>query len=186
LDRRSSHNSSNGCDINDAGVVVGSADLPSGTHDGFLWKNGAMHALAPVDGAACSNAFSVNARDEVVGNLTDCHNHEPAAMLWYRGAAIDLNSLIGQSGLHLSSAEYINDRGEIVGHGVLPNGDQRVFLLIPNHGVPLPLASAAAARSSHYRRRGTDSRNLMIAALLGRQPCLSRACRVLLGRYPAW
>jgi probable HAF family extracellular repeat protein len=119
--------------LNDAGDVIGSADLPSGSHDGFLWKNGTMRDLLPVNGAPCSNAFSVNSRDEVVGNATDCHGHELAAVLWKNGNAIDLDTLVAPSELHLSSAEYINDQGEIVGHGVLPNGDQRVFLLIPNH-----------------------------------------------------
>jgi probable HAF family extracellular repeat protein len=117
--------------INDAGDVVGSADVPSGAHDGFLWKNGVMRALPPVNDAPCSNTFSVNSRDEAVGNATNCHGHELAAVLWNHGSAIDLNTLVAPSDLHLSSAEYVNDRGEIVGHGELPNGDQRVFLLIP-------------------------------------------------------
>jgi probable HAF family extracellular repeat protein len=118
--------------VNDDGDVVGSADLPSGTHDGYLWKNGTMHDLAPVAGAACSNANDINARDEVVGNATDCHGHELAAVLWKNEAPIDLNTAVAPSELHLASAEYINDKGEIVGHGELPDGSQRVFLLIPN------------------------------------------------------
>jgi probable HAF family extracellular repeat protein len=164
--------------INDAGVVVGSADLPSGTHDGFVWKNGEIRALPPVDGAACSNAFSVNSRDEVVGNLTDCHNHELAAMLWYRGAAIDLNSLIGPSALHLGSAEYINDRGDIVGHGVLPNGDQRIFLLIPNKANMMRAVDSHAGGSSHNRRGFTQRRSAITAPV--RDPnCHSKACAVI-------
>jgi hypothetical protein len=42
------------------------------------------------------------------------------------------------------SANYITGQGDIFGHGVLPNGDQRVFLLIRNPGVPLPRASTPA------------------------------------------
>jgi len=30
------------------------------------------------------------------------------------------------------SADYVNNQGDIVGHGVLPNGHQRMFLLIRN------------------------------------------------------
>ena len=37
-----------------------------------------------------------------------------------------LGLLIALESLHLVSAEYISDQGEIVCHGVLPNGDQRV------------------------------------------------------------
>jgi hypothetical protein len=44
----------------------------------------------------------------------------------------DLNTLIPpDSSMHLFWAVYINDRGEITGFGVLPNGDQHTFLLIP-------------------------------------------------------
>lgn len=44
----------------------------------------------------------------------------------------DLNTLIPpDSSMHLSWAVYINDRGEITGYGVLPNGDVHTFLLIP-------------------------------------------------------
>lgn len=118
--------------INSAGTVVGTADLASGTHDGFIWKNGVMRDLQPVNHAPCSNAGSVNASDEAVGNATDCHGDELAAVLWRDGSAIDLNTLVAPSDLHLTSAEYINDKGEIVGFGKLPNGQQRVFLLIPN------------------------------------------------------
>jgi probable HAF family extracellular repeat protein len=121
-----------GSGINDEGDVVGSADLPSGTHDGFLWQDGTMHDLLPVNLAPCSNAAAVNARDEVVGNATNCHGHELAAVLWEHGSATDLNTLAAPSDLHLITAEYIADNGDIVGEGELPNADQRVFLLIPN------------------------------------------------------
>jgi hypothetical protein len=36
------------------------------------------------------------------------------------------------------SASYIDDHGDIVGQGVLPNGEQRMFLLTRNPTVPLP------------------------------------------------
>jgi probable HAF family extracellular repeat protein len=165
--------------VNDAGHVVGSADLPSGTHDGFLWADGTMRALAPVNGALCSNANSVNNRDEVVGNGTNCHGNELAAVLWSHGVPFDLNSLTAPSGLHLASAEYISGQGEIVGHGTLADGSQRVFLLIPNQGVPLPFASAAAARSSHDRLRRTHRRSLTAKAGLGGRRCRSRPCALL-------
>jgi probable HAF family extracellular repeat protein len=33
--------------LNDAGHVTGSADLPDGRHDAFLWANGQMDDLPP-------------------------------------------------------------------------------------------------------------------------------------------
>jgi hypothetical protein len=45
---------------------------------------------------------------------------------------INLNSLVpAGSALHLTGAASINDRGEITGTGVLPNGDVHAFLLRP-------------------------------------------------------
>jgi probable HAF family extracellular repeat protein len=137
--------------VSDAGAVTGSADLPDGTHHAFLWGNGYMRDLPPVDSAPCSNGNVVSNSGEVAGNSTDCHGDEEAAVLWTHGHGYDLNTLTAPSALHLISAEYINDQGEIVGHGVLPNGDQRLFLLIRNHSVPLPAAPRSAAKTTHVR-----------------------------------
>jgi len=108
-----------------------------------------MRDLLPVDNAPCSNSNAVNNPGEVVGNIADCHGDELAAVLWSHGQGYDLNTLIAPSALHLASAEYINDQGEIVGHGVLPNGDQRVYLLIPNPSVPLPAVPPPAGKAPH-------------------------------------
>jgi hypothetical protein len=39
--------------------------------------------------------------------------------------------LVPGSNVTLNNTININDRGEIVGLGVLPNGDQHVILLVP-------------------------------------------------------
>ena len=45
---------------------------------------------------------------------------------------VDLNTLVSAaSDLTLTVAIFINDRGEIAGNGVLPNGDTHAFILIP-------------------------------------------------------
>ena len=45
---------------------------------------------------------------------------------------VDLNTLIPPgSATTLTEATLINDRGEIAGNGVLADGDQHAFLLIP-------------------------------------------------------
>jgi probable HAF family extracellular repeat protein len=183
--------------VNNAGHAVGHADLPDGTHHGFLWANGVMHDLAPVDNAPCSNTFSINNLDEAVGNVTDCQGHELDAVLWDHGSAYDLNSLIAPSQLHLDSAEYINDKGEIVGHGTLPNGDQRIFLLIPTVGSVADTARAGALRGSSHRarshgsaprrphkpasppRRDRHARRPWTSAVPPDQSCSSRGCALL-------
>jgi probable HAF family extracellular repeat protein len=120
--------------LNEKGAVSGISDLADGTHHGFLWEKGVLHDLQPLAGDPCSNAFSApNARDEVVGNATDCQGFAFAAVLWQHGRPVDLNTLIAPATLHLTQGVAINDRGEIIGYGVLPNGDEHNFLLIPNN-----------------------------------------------------
>ena len=152
--------------VNAAGDVTGSADLPDGTHHAFLWTDGHMRDLPPGGNAPCSNGNAVNNRDEVAGNITDCHGHELAAVLWSHGHAYDLNALIAPSALHLAEADYINDQGEIVGRGVLPNGDQHVFLLIPNPSVPLPAAAPSITKARQARTAQTA-------------PAIDRGCATL-------
>jgi hypothetical protein len=86
----------------------------------------------------------VNDHGQVAGNETDTHGHELLAVLWSGGHGYDLNTLVAPSPLRLISADYISNQGAIFGHGVLPNGDQRIFLLIRNPCVPLPTAPASA------------------------------------------
>jgi hypothetical protein len=78
--------------------------------------------------------------------------------LWEHGGPIvDLNTLVPPgSGLTVRSVLDINDRGEIAGNGVLPNGDLHAVLLIPcdeNHADvegcdfdTVPAATAAQVR----------------------------------------
>jgi probable HAF family extracellular repeat protein len=115
--------------INDAGDVVGKADLPGPApqnHDAFLWRNGVMTDLGTVPGDACSFAYSVNARSQVVGTSEDrvlCSIPTGGhAFLWQNGGPmVDLNTLIPPgSALQLTFALAINDRGEIGGVGVPP------------------------------------------------------------------
>jgi len=118
--------------INEAGEVAGSADFPGDQiHHGALWRNGGMTDLGTVDGDPCSRALSINSKAQVVGGSSDCSTFLHA-FLWQNGQIIDLNTRIPPgSGLRLTIAFDINDRGEIAGNAALPNGDQHAFLLIP-------------------------------------------------------
>jgi probable HAF family extracellular repeat protein len=120
--------------INSAGDVVGKADLPgSQTHDAFLWRNGTITDLGTVSGDKCTNAYSINSQRQVVGCSSDCINCQHA-FLWENGEPIvDLNTLIPPgSGLTLTEATYVSDKGEIAAQGVFPSGAARAVLLIPN------------------------------------------------------
>jgi len=110
-----------------------------------------MRELPPVGNAPCSNGQAVNNLDEVVGNNSDCQGNVLTAVLWHDGHGYDLNTLIAPSRLHLTEATYINDQGQIVAVGVLPNGDQRVVLLIRNPSVPLLGAAPSPAQALHLR-----------------------------------
>ena len=129
--------------INDAGEIAGSADLPgpsgSQLHDAVLWRDGVIHDLGTVPGDPCSRGRGINARGQVVGGSSDCHNFLHA-FLWENGGPMqDLNTLIAPgSGFQLTNAFNINDRGEILAKGAplgfTPNDDAdlgRLFLLVP-------------------------------------------------------
>jgi probable HAF family extracellular repeat protein len=122
--------------INDGKEVVGRADVPgSQTHHGFLWKDGVMTDLGVIDGDACSSGNAINSQGQIVGDAGVCFVGGRAWLWEESGPMADLNDLaLPGSGLHLQDARLINDRGEIVCTGVLPNGDQHAVLLIPVDG----------------------------------------------------
>jgi probable HAF family extracellular repeat protein len=132
--------------INHRGDVAGDSFTTSATFDGFLWRNGRLIDLPPLPGTVNAFPQSVNDRDQVVGETDDANYNPIIAALWVGDRTYDLNTLIAPSSLHLVSAGYINNRGDIVGWGLLPDGSQREFLLTRNPSVPLPTTSTAARR----------------------------------------
>src|SRR5215469_12352318 len=121
--------------INDAGAVTGHAATPDSAVHGFLWKNGALTDIGTLDGDDCSAGFSINSANQIVGQSFACNGPVSHAFLWENGEVVDLHSLISHgSDMQLLAAFNINDRGEIAGVGVLPNGDGHAFLLVPCNG----------------------------------------------------
>ena len=126
--------------INDAGQVVGRSDFSATSpfHHAFVWQHGTMTDLGVVAPCRNSTANDINSGGDVVGGLGRCTDNSNdltffSAFLWEPGKPIvDLNALVSPpSDLHLTDAAFINERGEIAGVGLLPNGDTRAVLLVP-------------------------------------------------------
>jgi probable HAF family extracellular repeat protein len=96
-------------DINDRGQVVG-YDPDGGP--GFLWENGVRTDLD-------IGARAVNNAGQIAGQ-----NYLGSAAIWDKGRIIDLGTLgHGPSGVDLSGALDINDRGQVVGFTSVQGGD---------------------------------------------------------------
>ena len=115
--------------INDRGDIAGKADLVGPLpqlHDAVLWSDGKAIDLGVLPGDACSNAYFVNNRGQVVGTSENEHlcsiTVGQHAFLWERGGPmVDLNTLIAPgANLTLMHAFAINERGEIAGVGLPP------------------------------------------------------------------
>jgi probable HAF family extracellular repeat protein len=94
--------------INDAGLVVGTADTASNLSHAFSYDAGAIHDLGTLGGLT-SVANAVNNKDEIVG-WADTAAGLRHAYLFKNGKMSDLGTL----GIE-SAATAINDKGEIVG-----------------------------------------------------------------------
>lgn len=120
--------------INEAGVVTGQATTTSDNTvvHAFLWRNGVLTDIGTVDDDDCSGGFSINSASQIVGASSACDGSVVHAFLWENGKIVDLNDLIShRSEMQLLAGFNINDRGEISGLGILPNGDAHAFLLVP-------------------------------------------------------
>jgi probable HAF family extracellular repeat protein len=122
--------------VNDAGEVVGFANMSGNlTHHAFLWRQGVMHDLGAPAGSQCSRALSINSRGQIVGQsqVTCGTNQQGPGWLWENGGPpVSLNTLrLPGSEFAEIDAVYINDRAEIAGEGVLPDGRVHAALLIP-------------------------------------------------------
>jgi probable HAF family extracellular repeat protein len=98
--------------INDNGQIVGTSHTPAGELRGFLWDNGQMRDLG-IDGGVMPR--DINNRGQVVGSLDFGESGAgQRAFLWENGVTTRLQA----PGI-ASSAEKINDRGEIAGQYIL-------------------------------------------------------------------
>ncbi len=121
--------------LNNAGTVVGGSwTAADAEFHAFSWRQGVMRDLGTVGDDTCSLAKFENEHDQVVGTSGECGGEfEKHAFISEDGQPmIDLNTLVAPgSGITITDGESINDRGEIAGSGVLPNGDHHAIVLIP-------------------------------------------------------
>jgi probable HAF family extracellular repeat protein len=141
--------------INAAGQVVGEAALAGGGARAVRWVRGRIADLGTLPGAQVSGAEAINDAGQVVGGGgTAAGGTSYHALLWDRGAIIDLGTLGGQASLALA----INDAGVVVGEADVADGTQHAFVwqqgrmadlndLIPPGG-DLVLESARAINAS--------------------------------------
>lgn len=120
--------------INDSGVIVGESETLIGGVTylrGFICSNGVMNALGTFGGSS-SSASAINSSGLVVGYATDT-NEVAHAFLYDGNNMVDLNTLLppGTGWTNLSSADAINDAGEIAGSGYLSDGSYYAYLLKP-------------------------------------------------------
>jgi probable HAF family extracellular repeat protein len=123
--------------INDAGLIVGTAEDSSGLYYATIFDPSAAANninLGTVEGYTYSRARSVNNKAQVVGSSETPWGAFRATLFDATGAGnnVDLNELINPSlGWNLTEATSINDNSWIVGRGKNPDGRHRAFLLTP-------------------------------------------------------
>ena len=128
-----------------SGTGIERPGRPNPSH-AFLHEDGKMKDLGSLIGPkGQSGGLALNAQGEIAGWSETSEDRSHAVRI-RDGRMSDLNALIDPaSGWVLSEAVGINDKGQIVGNGVL-RGRQRAFLLTPVELVPAasPVASSRA------------------------------------------
>jgi probable HAF family extracellular repeat protein len=126
--------SSRAYDVNDRGQVVG--EIPAGkdgssTH-AFLFTGGHLRDLGTLPGRPGSTARGINEAGTVVGASGG------RAFVYSNGKMTDLNALLApaarKSGLVLTGAVAVNNKGQIAVNGVL-NGHTHAYLLTPTGAI---------------------------------------------------
>jgi len=129
--------------VNEQGAVVGFAGQPGDDPDNpqlhaFLWtRQHGIQDLGALPGDVYSEAHGISERRQVVGISCDAAG-SCRAFLWQNGVMTDLNTLVAPGYTDvLTTAQDINDLGEITGRAFDPDsGERPAFLATPirRHG----------------------------------------------------
>jgi probable HAF family extracellular repeat protein len=135
--------------INAAGRIAGDGQLPGLSAEHALTYDVATATFASLaveaTGASSSQGNDINLGGDVVGTML--LNVGPHAFLASGGRVYDLNDLIpAGTGWVLQDAVSINDRGQIVGRGVLTSSPDVVRYFLLDASAPLASIAALIAR----------------------------------------
>ena len=126
--------------INNNDQVVGrsrTTNSPTSYHP-FLWENGHMTDLGVIPSCTRGIANTINSQGEIAGGFRGCAA-DPDDRAAFRGfylqrggPIVDVNTLVVPgSDLWVDTVSFINDVGQMVGVGILPDGSTRAVLLVP-------------------------------------------------------
>jgi uncharacterized membrane protein len=108
--------------VNDGDAVVGETNGLAG-YRAWEFRGGSFSFLPSAYAPGFDHAYAINDTDIIVGQSLN------SAVRWYRGAVVDLNSIIPpQSGVRLSAANGISQNGLIACDASGPNGEIAVIL----------------------------------------------------------
>lgn len=125
--------------VNDSGIAVGTYEVNqfTGSFAAVSWQNGQMMELGNLGGSvAYSKASDVNNLGSIVGTTNSANGF--TGFLWSQGVMYDLRTLIVGGSIEITSAQAINDLGEIAA-GAIINGRTTAILLHPvSSFIPAP------------------------------------------------
>jgi probable HAF family extracellular repeat protein len=140
-------------DVNEARQVVGIVQTPDGTN-GYLWQDGGMLPLPPLDGDKHSSAWAVNNLGDIAGD-SSAPNPDTSGdlrrrpVLYLNGQPVDLSARVQMlPGCTLETAVGVSDAGQIAVRGNCgPGAELQAFLLTPDPGMVLVQGPIAIART---------------------------------------
>lgn len=149
-------------DINNMGQVVGSHFEDEITL-GFLWENGGLEYLDPIEGHINSYANGINDEGQVAGYSVDYESEWQInlAVLWQNGGIISLGTLGGDN----SEAFAINNSSQVVGTSQ-PSGSSFFHAFIWESGAMTDLGTLGFSTSV---ATGINDSGQVVGVLIGEE-----------------